>query len=229
MTWSANTTTIHVLVSAVQKLASVVKLPDGLKLYRGLGGVADLPESFFKSHANGGRGFTEWGFMSTTSEKQVAIYYSFVGSRDIAHVSPPMVLELTVNAIDRGACIKVYIQITCMYVSVGKLSVSQAKISYKYSWHVYTSTCKCVWAHVSKYMHTYMHFMYITYIHQCMHVLMLMLFACHMLMPFVSSLSVLHVSMMHSKTSPLCEVSASRRTYSYHVYAYIYIHMFINV
>jgi hypothetical protein len=64
---STFTTTLHVLVSAVKKLASVVKLPDGLKLYRGLGGVSDSPKSFFKSHANGGRGFTEWGFMSTTS------------------------------------------------------------------------------------------------------------------------------------------------------------------
>jgi hypothetical protein len=98
------TTTIHVLVSAVQKLASVVKMPDGLKLYRGLGGVIDLPRSFFKPHANGGRGFTEWGFMSTTSDKHVAIHYSSSGNR-CAQVKPPMVLELTVSAVDRGACI----------------------------------------------------------------------------------------------------------------------------
>jgi hypothetical protein len=107
---STFSTTIHVLVSAVQKLASVIKLPDGLKLYRGLGGVSDLPESFFKSHANGGLGFTEWGFMSTTSDKQIAVFYSTVGSRGAAHVSPPMVLELTVTAVDRGACIKDFSQ-----------------------------------------------------------------------------------------------------------------------
>ncbi len=104
---STFSTTIQVLVSAVQKLASVVKLSDGLKLYRGLGGVSDLPESFFKSHANGGRGFTEWGFMSTTSDKQIAIKYSSNGE---ARVSPPMVLELTVSAVDRGACIKDFSQ-----------------------------------------------------------------------------------------------------------------------
>ena len=69
---AAFTTSIHVLVSAVQKLAAAIKLPDGLKLYRGLGGVIDLPEGFFRAHDNGGRGFTEWGFMSTTSDKQVA-------------------------------------------------------------------------------------------------------------------------------------------------------------
>ncbi len=117
------TTTIHVLVSAVQKLASVIKLPDGLKLYRGLGGVADLPESFFKAHANGGRGFTEWGFMSTTSDKQIAVFYSSMGSRGASHVSPPMVLELAVSAVDRGACIKV-----CLYTYI----------------HIYIYVCVCV-------------------------------------------------------------------------------------
>ena len=84
------TTTIHALVSAVQKLASVMKLPDGLKLYRGLGGVIDLPKSFFKSHANGWRGFTEWGFMSTTSDKHVAVYYSSMGH---SKVTPPLTGE----------------------------------------------------------------------------------------------------------------------------------------
>ena len=98
---STFTTTIYALVSAVQKLAAAVKMPDGLKLYRGLGGVRDLPDSFFKPHANGGKGFTEWGFMSTTSEKHVAMFYATK-----SQVSLPMVLELTVSAVDRGACIK---------------------------------------------------------------------------------------------------------------------------
>ncbi len=98
-------TTIYALVSALQKLASVIKMPDGLKLYRGLGGVSDLPESFKTPHANGGRGFTEWGFMSTTSEKHVAVYYASKGSQN-TETSLPMVLELTVGAVDRGACIK---------------------------------------------------------------------------------------------------------------------------
>jgi hypothetical protein len=107
---STFTTTIHVLVSAVQKLASVVKLPDGLKLYRGLGGGAELPVSFFKSGENGGRGFTEWGFMSTTSDKHVAIGYS-CGNADVSPPMGAMVLELTVNAVDRGACIKVHMSL----------------------------------------------------------------------------------------------------------------------
>jgi hypothetical protein len=98
------TTTIYALVSAVQKLASAIKMPDGLKLYRGLGGVCDLPDSFFKAHTNGARGFTEWGFMSTTSDKDVAVYYSSKVSQ--RQVSLPIVLELTVSAVDRGARIK---------------------------------------------------------------------------------------------------------------------------
>jgi hypothetical protein len=102
---STFSTTIHVLVSAVQKLSAAIKLPDGTKLYRGLGGFTELPESFFKPHANGGRGFTEWGFMSTTSSKNVAIHYASMGRRS-NQVTPHMVLELTVNAVDRGACIR---------------------------------------------------------------------------------------------------------------------------
>ena len=41
-------TTIHVLVSAVVKITRVMKLPPGLDLFRGLGGLAELPESFYQ-------------------------------------------------------------------------------------------------------------------------------------------------------------------------------------
>jgi hypothetical protein len=66
-------TTIHVLVSAVIKIARVTKLPAGLELYRGLGGLVQLPDSFFRNNANGCRGYAEWGFLSTTSNKAVAL------------------------------------------------------------------------------------------------------------------------------------------------------------
>jgi hypothetical protein len=65
------TTTISVLVSAVQKIARSMKLPEGLRLFRGLGGLMDLPTTFFTSDARGRKGFVEWGFMSTTSKEQV--------------------------------------------------------------------------------------------------------------------------------------------------------------
>ncbi len=64
-------TTIHVLVSAVQKVARAMLLPAGLLLYRGLGGLLDLPPQFFAADERGCKGFVEWGFMSTTAKKQV--------------------------------------------------------------------------------------------------------------------------------------------------------------
>ena len=71
-------TTIHVLVSALNKIARVTEMPPGMQLYRGLGFNADLPELFFKADEHGCSGFTEWGFMSTTAKKEVAIEYSKV-------------------------------------------------------------------------------------------------------------------------------------------------------
>jgi hypothetical protein len=65
------TTTIFVLISAVQKIARVMKLPEGLKLYRGMGGLMDLPQSFFHSDEQGRKGYVEWAFMSTTSNIKV--------------------------------------------------------------------------------------------------------------------------------------------------------------
>ena len=95
-------TTIHVLVSAVQKIARAARLPEGLRLYRGLGWLTDLPESFLRVPAAGGvRGYTEWGFMSTTADKRVAVRYS-----GAAEGRPPaMLLEIVIGAVDRGACI----------------------------------------------------------------------------------------------------------------------------
>ena len=64
-------TTISVLVSAVQKIARAIRLPEGLRLFRGLGGLMDLPKAFFSADSQGRKGYVEWGFMSTTSDKQV--------------------------------------------------------------------------------------------------------------------------------------------------------------
>ena len=98
--------TIHALVSAVHKMARLVKLPEGLCLYRGLGGKMELPPGFYKSDPNGCRGFAEWGFMSTTSHKEVALMYSGVQQgRPLA-----MVFEVQVGSVDRGACIRDFSQ-----------------------------------------------------------------------------------------------------------------------
>ncbi len=65
-------TTIHVLVSAIVKLSRTVKIPAGLKLYRGLSGK-ELPKSFDQGGDRGHRGYMEWGFMSTTSRRKTAM------------------------------------------------------------------------------------------------------------------------------------------------------------
>jgi hypothetical protein len=59
----ATVTTIFVLVSAVQKLARVERIPEGLRLYRGLGGSTEMPLGFFRADENGCRGFVEWGLL----------------------------------------------------------------------------------------------------------------------------------------------------------------------
>jgi hypothetical protein len=66
-------TTVHVLVSAVLKLARSVRLPAGLELYRGLGAVRELPDGFFRADGRGRRGYLEWGFLSTTTDRAVAM------------------------------------------------------------------------------------------------------------------------------------------------------------
>ena len=117
-------TTIFVLASAVQKISRIMQLPKGLVLYRGLGGTSDLPESFFKRDENGCSGFVEWGFMSTTASKQVAISYSGLSK----HKPLPIVLAIQVGAADRGACIKnfsqypsevEYLYVPCSFVEQG--------------------------------------------------------------------------------------------------------------
>ena len=74
-------TTIAALASAVAKIARVTRLPPGLKLFRGLGGFMDLPESCFKADDNGCCGYLEYGFMSTTSNAETAFEYSFILSQ----------------------------------------------------------------------------------------------------------------------------------------------------
>jgi hypothetical protein len=99
-------TTIFVLVSAVQKLSRVTHMPPGTVLYRGLGGTLELPDSFSNVDENGCTGFTEFGFMSTTSDRDVAVQYSGV------HDNKPRasIFEIRPNAIDRGADISEFSQ-----------------------------------------------------------------------------------------------------------------------
>jgi hypothetical protein len=93
-------------MSAVQKLARAMKLPSGLRLYRGLGGLLKLPDRFDTPDNRGICGLTENAFMSTTSERSVALEYSGVKDKK----PHPLVFEVTVGAVDRGACIQDFSQ-----------------------------------------------------------------------------------------------------------------------
>ncbi len=95
---------IHVLQSAVAKIARNTKIPTGLKLYRGLSMA--FPKMFYQSDKNGCRGYAEWGFMSTTTNRGIAVMYCGVkeGKKDSA------VLEIRTSSVDRAACIQEYSQ-----------------------------------------------------------------------------------------------------------------------
>ena len=94
-------TTISVLVSALQKLSRSAKIPDGTLLYRGLSAMA-MPVLFHKPDEFGSRGYAEWGFMSTTGNREIAILYSGV----VQGKPKATVLVIRTGAVDRGACIQ---------------------------------------------------------------------------------------------------------------------------
>jgi hypothetical protein len=114
-------TTIFVLVSAVQKLSRSTRIAPGTQLYRGLGGRVDLPDIFFQIDDKGCSGFAEWGFLSTTSDRDVALGYSGVKERR----PKAMVMVIETSSIDRGAdisefsqypCEKEFLYLPCSYV-----------------------------------------------------------------------------------------------------------------
>mmetsp|Transcript_11745 Transcript_11745/g.26978 ORF Transcript_11745/g.26978 Transcript_11745/m.26978 type:complete len:844 (-) Transcript_11745:27-2558(-) len=92
--------TIHALVSALIKLQSAMDIPEGLTLYRGLGHSA-LPAGFY-GEDGGVKGFTELGFMSTTTDKDVAIEYSKMKEGNPLAT----VLSMQCGAVDRAANIQ---------------------------------------------------------------------------------------------------------------------------
>lgn len=98
------TTTIHAIISAIQKLSKLTEVQKK-PLYRGLSGRGYLPESFWKPQEEGSQaglnvyGYTEFGVMSTTSELKEALMYSGVLS-DRPH---PAVQAFAAGAVDRGA------------------------------------------------------------------------------------------------------------------------------
>jgi len=99
-------TTIHCLVSGVTKISRVTEIPDNLILYRGLGNLK-LPDHFYKRTEKAEyKGFVEWGFMSTTSDKKVAIEYTGIAKGK----KMPTLLKIHPAAVDHGADISMFSQ-----------------------------------------------------------------------------------------------------------------------
>ena len=98
-------TTITVLLSALRKLSLSTDLPQNRLLYRGTSGRLHLPDCFW-GYRHGGaeassvRGYTEFGFQSFTSKRDIAIRYS--GTHDASRPFPA-ILKFKAGAIDRGA------------------------------------------------------------------------------------------------------------------------------
>jgi hypothetical protein len=103
-------TTIFVLVSAIQKLSRCMNIPSGMLLYRGLGGTLELPDSFTRAEAHcvtpNALGYTEFGFMSTTANRSVAVEYS--GVKD--GKPKASILQIHPSSVDRGADISEFSQ-----------------------------------------------------------------------------------------------------------------------
>jgi hypothetical protein len=87
------TTTLHVINSAVVKLA---KLQPAAKVYRGVSGGM-LPSEFWKPNEHNVRGGCEYGFLSTTTDSSVATDYASSGGKSA------IVFEIAMGLVDRGA------------------------------------------------------------------------------------------------------------------------------
>jgi hypothetical protein len=103
-------TTIFVLVSAINKLSRCANIPTGTLLYRGLGGTLEFPERFTcpdpSCRTPNALGFLEYGFMSTTADKSIAVHYS-----GVKEGKPKAgILQIRPNSVDRGADISEFSQ-----------------------------------------------------------------------------------------------------------------------
>jgi hypothetical protein len=92
-------TTLFVICSGITKLSRYTRVPPNRLLYRGLGGVL-LPQQFWKdTKGMDYKGGVEFGLMSTTTERSIAVQYS--GTR----VKRGIVFEISAGRVDIGASI----------------------------------------------------------------------------------------------------------------------------
>ena len=89
-------TTIFCIISGISKLSQATSIPHDRRVYRGLGGMI-VPDEFWRRQEGGSRGGVEWGLMSTTTNRNVALQYSGVDKRR------GIVFEISVGRVDIGA------------------------------------------------------------------------------------------------------------------------------
>ena len=87
-------TTLHVINSALLKMA---KIQPAERVYRGMAGCF-LPEEFMKPNEFNVCGGVEYGFMSTTTDREVAVHY--------AGAKAGIVFEIQLGMVDRGASLR---------------------------------------------------------------------------------------------------------------------------
>ena len=92
-------TTIFAITSGITKLSRVTAIPPGRLLYRGLGGML-LPECFWRVSAAGFQGGVEYGLMSTTTDKAVAVHYSGLDKRRA------IIFEIMAGRVDIGGSLR---------------------------------------------------------------------------------------------------------------------------
>ena len=83
-----------------------MKIPEGLRLYRGMAGGLALPECFARADRRGRRGFLEFGFLSATTRCETAAHFSGTA----AGAACATVLEIQPDAINCGASVAAYSQ-----------------------------------------------------------------------------------------------------------------------
>ena len=91
-------TTIHCISSAVIKLSRQQKTAT---VYRGVAGGI-LPDSFFTPDDNGAIGGVEAAFMSTSTDREIAMQYARRKGSD-GRPRPSMLFHIKMGMIDRGA------------------------------------------------------------------------------------------------------------------------------
>lgn len=99
-------TTIFVLVSAIQKVAKVMQLSQNVSLFRGTDGNMALPDFFHEADTHGCMGIMEYGFMSTTINLHTAISYTGIDQEKVH----PKVFKIQIGSVDRGADISEFSQ-----------------------------------------------------------------------------------------------------------------------